>query len=418
MKEKLFNQLKAAGKIPEGLLIDNFTEEQLLSMTNNSSFNGNATQLNLDDFKKSIFEDFENKIKSLGIDKIDAKYMKLPNAEIPENELVGKSPEQIKKLKMLKFINNIYNSGGSYQITPGNTLALNTEGTTTTGGFTVPVEFLAEVSRLLNEYGICRRDMSGLTMSSMTATMPKLNAAPAGAFVSETAAKTESNPTFTQITFTRHDYAYITGLSRQLLQDTGVDLVGLLAELAANDFAMTEDTQGILGTGSPITGAFSSITDSAYIVTTSGQAATTLTYANLVSVVTKPKTAAMRNAKWYFNKALLGVIFGILDSQNRPIFIPEVVLATKQILGFPYELTDVMTSTITASSANKIILFGDMKKAATFASRENFNIAMSDTATVGGNSAFEKNLMFYRFEESYDIEYTQPTAMAKIVTLT
>lgn len=414
MKEKLFNELKAKGYIPDNLKCEDVTEEYLLSIST-----GNNNALNMEEFKEKIYTDFDNKIKDLGIDKIDLKYAKLPGDTSNLEDYKNLSPEEAKKKKMLNFVRHLYNTGATYSLFPGNELALNTEGTTTTGGYTVPVEFIAEVSRLLGLYGVFRRNAKNITFNSYTATMPKLNASPTGAFVNEAAAKGEANPTFTQVTFTRKNYAYITGISKQLLEDSGVDLVGLLAELAANDFANAEDTQGFLGTGSPITGVYASVTDSSYIVTTSGTNPNTLTYANLVSLMTMPKSAALqRNAKFYFHKTILGLIFGLADTASRPIFTPTEqanILASKTLLGYPYELCDALNTS--ADSASKpIILFGDLSMAAILANRTNFEMAMSDTATVGSNSAFEKNLIFYRFEQGFDIQVTQPTAVAKIVT--
>lgn len=415
MKDKLFNQLKADGKIPEGLLMDNFTDEQLLQMTNNSSYSGNPTQLTMEDMRKLAAEMFTDKVKELGIDKIDAKYMKLPGADIPENELTNLSPEQIKKKRMLNFVRNIYKDGGTFEVTPGNTLALNTEASGSVGGYTVPIEFIAELSKLLYQYGVFRRNARAMTLNSKTAIKASLLNAPAGAFVNETAAKPESNPTFAQITFTRHDYAFITGISKQLLQDTGIDLVSELAELAANDFAKTEDTQGFLGTGSPITGVAASITASSNIVVAATTDPASMTYAKWLAVTTSVHSAALPMAKWYFNRAQLGLAFGLLDTTNRPIFNPETVWNTRTFMGFPFEMVEVLGNA--AVLASKVIaLFGDLRMAATFAQREAFNIAFSDVATVGSNSAFEKNLVFYRFEESYDIEVEQPLAMAKVVT--
>ena len=415
MKEKLFNELKAKGLIPDTLSVESVTEEYLLTLCNNSSLSGNPTPMTPDDMKKLVADALALQIKELGIDKIDAKYMKLPGVDIPESELAGLSADQIKRKKMLKFVQNAYKDGGTFAISEGNTLALNTEGTTTTGGFTVPIEFIPELSKLLYQYGVFRRNARYRKMNSMTATMPKLNAAPAGAFVNETAAKPESNPTFTQITFTRHDYAFITGLSKQLLQDTGIDLVSELATLAANDFAKTEDTQGFLGTGSPITGLNASIVAAGSIKTTATTNPNSATYSDWLSMTTAIHSAALANAKWYFNRAQLGLAFGLLDLSNRPIFNPEIVWNTKQFMGFPFELVEVLAGS-SVSAATPIAFFGDLKMAATFAEREAYNMMFSDVATVGGNSAFEKNLFFYRFEESYDIEIEQPLAMAKLMT--
>jgi len=440
-KLELFNKLKAEGKIPEGLTVDSVTEQYLLSLDlkPEQAAGGTQTQLTMEEMKELVYSEFDKKVKETGIDKLDLKYAKLPNGDIPENELKNLTPKQVARKKMLNFVRHLAASGSSYRIFPESNqaleskafpdhasyqpefaLALNSEGSSSVGGYAVPVEFIAEVSRLLPLYGAFRRNARYRTFGSLTASFPKISAQPSGAYRSnDTSAYSESNMTFGQVLFTAKDYGFISGLSRNLLQDAGVDLISVLSELVANDFALNEDTQGFLGTGSPITGVAASITDSAYIETTATTAASSLTLVNLINLITKPKSAALaRDPKWYFHKSILGLILNLVDDNHRPIFTEQDklgILSSKMFMNYPYELSDALN--ISQTSASKpIVMFGDLFQCATFGEREGLDIAVSDVATVGSNSAFEKKLVFYAFDTRHDIEIEQATAMAKIVT--
>jgi hypothetical protein len=118
-----------------------------------------------------------------------------------------------------------------------------------------------------------------------------------------------------------------------------------------------------------------------------------------------------------FYKLFEGIGLGLADLQSRPIFTmadQNFILSSKTLMGYPYETSEVLPTTAVAVSS-PIIFFGNLQNA-TLAERNSLEIAMSEHATVGSNNAFEKNMKFYRFEESYDIVIEQPTLFSKAVT--
>jgi HK97 family phage major capsid protein len=398
-KLAIYNKLKEAGKIPVSVPMESYSDEQILALSAvldapiPPASNNNAEEI----------EALRNQLSEL-TNSLEKKYTKLPSFEITENESQGLSDIQKANLKFRKCLNYLANGGK---------LTLNSEGTNAAGLYTVPTEFIARVNYFLNDYGIFRKFANKIQMSSKVANLPSVATAPTGAFVDELNAKPESNIVFGQTVFTRHDYAFITGLSNQLLQDTGINLIDLLAKLAANDFAKTEDTQGFLGTGSPITGL--KTISGVYPVTLLTSDPASLVYADLIAMITGiPKTDG---ARWFLNRTILGHILGLADLQSRPIFTmadQNFILSSKTFMGYPYETSEVLPTTAVAVSS-PIIFFGNLQNA-TLAERNSLEIAMSEHATVGSNNAFEKNMKFYRFEESYDIVIEQPTLFSKAVT--
>lgn len=352
-------------------------------------------QINMEEFKSIITSTVDEAIKASGIDKVDVKHAKLPGVEDLKTE--GLSPLQAKNVKFKKFLSNVMQK------------AYNLEGTNSQGGYLVPVEFMAQVSTLLKDYGLFRKFATNIGMNSKTMTMPRLLSQATGAFVNENTAKSVSNSTFDQVTFTRHTYAFISPVSRELLQDSGVDLVALLAELAANDFARTEDAQGFLGTGSPITGICSA--SGINTVSLSGTLASTLTYADLLKCVTGIPSVAVPNAAWYMHRSVYDNILALEDGSDRLIFSTVPDISNPSLFGYPVRLTDALNADTVVTEGTPYIVFGNLKHAY-LASREDMRIDVADQAVVEGNSMFEKNMLAFRFEQSFDIEVVQPSAFS------
>jgi HK97 family phage major capsid protein len=434
MKEKLFNKLKELGMIPEGMTLENSTEEFLLELTSKitpaTSDEQAKRQLTNEEFQEMVQKNIEQALKDKGLDKTDAKYLRIPGWEDCLTEQEKKLVEHPENLtapqkralanKMLKhFAAPIVDGKVSKR-----SLALNAESSNAVGLYTVPTEFIAEVSRLMVNYGVMRRNAYIFNMNSKTAQKPKLLTKPTGGYVSEANAAGESNPTFDQISFTRHDYAFITGVTKQLLQDTGVDLIGLLAELAANDFAKAEDAQCF--NGSTLTGYLAGNSDIVQ-VTTSGAGVDTIVHKKLIDMIFGTPYGQAIGSKFFWHRSVLAQLLKSEDTSGRPIFTLAdqlSILATKRILGYEYELVEVMQpvsgvdylgATNDPVAGDIVAYYGDMRKAATLAIRQDMEIEISDVATVGSNSAFEKRLVFWRFEHSHDFNVEQGAALTKLV---
>lgn len=432
-KLKLFEKLKSLGKIPDGMTVDSYTEDGLLELALKAdpapSPAAEPERLTDEQFNERMQLALDQRMKDLGLDKIDVKHLKLPGWEdalSTEEKKLLENPSMLtdkqKRALANKQLRSIVAPVANGQIQQ-RSLALNTETTDAVGLYLVPQQFIAEVSMLMENYGVMRRNANGFTMTSKTARKPKLNATTTGAYVTETSAKSESNPTFLQIDFTRHDYAFITGVTKQLLQDTGVDLIGLLAQLAAFDFSKGEDAQCFNGT--TLTDYLAETGNGIVAVTT--PAAATITNQNLIDMIFGTAFGESQNSKWYFHRTFLAKLLTLEDDVHRPIYTLTDqlnIMATRRFLGYPYELVEVMQpwsgnnyqgNADPPVAGDILAYFGDMRTAATLATRVGMEILMSDVATVGSNSAFEKNLVFWRFEHGHDFAVEQGKALTELV---
>ncbi len=174
-------------------------DEETLDTENNAG----EVKLTMKDFAKVIGETVNTALKEY-TDKVDRKYMKLPESELSETEKQGKSQRQVDNMKFRKFLKNVVF-----------TKALNTEGTDSQGGYLVPDEYEMEVIKLLNDYGLFRQKCRVKSMGGKTFKQPKLLTGVTATFTNEAAAATESNPTFSQIVWTAKKLDVVTGLSQE-----------------------------------------------------------------------------------------------------------------------------------------------------------------------------------------------------------
>lgn len=355
--------------------------------------------IEMKELEQNLAQAVDTAVQEKGITMDNLNEAKLPNVENIDTK--GLSNIEVKNKKFKAFLTNVLREK-----------AYNLE--SSQGAYLVPVEFYAEVSRLLKDYGLFRKYATNIKMNSQTMTMPRLTGQASGAFVDEANTKGVSNNTFDAVTFTRHDYAFISPVSKQLLQDAGVDLVSLLAELAANDFARAEDYHGFMGTGSPIDG-LTHVSGVAEVVLGDTLAAG-LTYDKIVDMISAIPTVSARNAAFYMHRSVYAKILGLTDS-DIPLFRTDGMInpAEPTLLGYPVRLTDVMNNTSVTSVGTPYIIFGDLKYAY-LAERNGMEIDLATQATIGSDSLFEKNLVAFRFEESFDIKVVQPTAFVKLVS--
>ena len=376
-------------------------DEETLDTENSAG----EVKLTMKDFARVIGDTVNTALKEY-TDKVDRKYMKLPESELTETEKHGKSQRQVDNMKFRKFLKNVVF-----------TKALNTEGSDSQGGFLVPDEYEMEVIKLLNDYGLFRQKCRVKTMGGKTFKQPKLLAGVTATFTNEAAAATESNPTFSQIVWTAKKLDVVTGLSQELYEDEEVDIISELAEITASAMSQKEDNQGFLGSGSPITGAFSA--GSINSVVLSGQNPNTMTWVKFISMLTAIRSVGLKKfgnsePEWYMHRAILSIILSLVDTQGRPMFDTDKVWKTRELLGYGFNLSEELNDG-TAAASRPILLFGNLWWSV-LRERKGLLMRMSDSAVVGGNSAFEKDLLFVKTSERFDIQHIMGDAYVKMVT--
>lgn len=245
------------------------------------------------------------------------------------------------------------------------------------GNFIIPEEMERAIIRLVEDYGVFRRNCRTAPMTSDTLLIPRRTAGVTSYYVSDVPSSiTESSPTVGQAQLVAKVLAVRTLLSRDLIEDAIIDVINWVTTEIALAFATAEDQAGFLGDGTSTYGGIVGCKNalaagSKYTAITGNTAFSTLDLADFEAMVGQVKTYALPTAKWYISQVGFWQSMGrLLDAaggntmQNLgqgPVF---------QFLGFPVAISQVLNSTTGAQTSTEgLCYFGSLSMAATLGNR-------------------------------------------------
>jgi HK97 family phage major capsid protein len=235
--------------------------------------------------------------------------------------------------------------------------------TTGAGGNTVPTSFYEQLmAHLIETSGIMQTNPTVLnTSSGEPLQVPKTTAHSTAALTAQAGSLPVSDPTFGMTTLGSFKYGLLIQVSRELVDDTGVDLEGYLAMQAGRALGNAFGADLITGTGVAkpaglLTSASNSVTGSTTGV--GGRAV----YADLVDLeysVISPYRSS-RSCYWLMRDATVGALRKIVDSTGQPIWQPSIQIgAPDLLLGKPIAADPFMPATATGARS---IAFGDFSQ--------------------------------------------------------
>ena len=239
----------------------------------------------------------------------------------------------------------------------------NTMSTTTPaeGGYTVATEVATYVMDAMKAFGGMRQVATILrTDQGNPMTWPTSDGTTeVGEILAENASATDLDVSFNTKNLPVYKYSSkVVTVPIELLQDSNVDIEAFVRARIAQRLGRITNTHFTTGDGSSkptgiIAGASVGKTGA------SGQT-TTVTYADLVDLEHSVDPAYRVNCKWMFHDNTLKAIKKLLDSQNRPLWLPGIsVKEPDTILGYTYQINQDVA--VMAASA-KSIAFGDLSK--------------------------------------------------------
>jgi HK97 family phage major capsid protein len=154
--------------------------------------------------------------------------------------------------------------------------------------------------------------------------LPRVTALGTAAAVSEAGAIGESDGTLSNLGLTPVKYATLLQISQELVNDAAFDITAFVAEKAGQEVGIAH-------------GAVAGPAVAAAATVGKQGAAVAPVYADLVSLIYSVKQQYRRAPKRGFitSDANLGAAMALLDSQNRPIFIPGDMSRPDTLLGYP-----------------------------------------------------------------------------------
>jgi HK97 family phage major capsid protein len=237
---------------------------------------------------------------------------------------------------------------------------------TTSGGNLVPTDFYDQlIAHLIEVSGLLQTGPTVLnTAGGENLQIPKTTAHSTAASAAQAGTLPTADPAFGLVTLGAFKYGILLQVARELLDDSGVDLVGYLAMQSGRALGNKFGSDLILGTG---TGQPNGLVNT--IVGAGGVSVTGATgvlgvprYQDLVNLeysVIAPYRQS-RSCYWIARDATIGGFRLILDSQNRPIWEPSMVLGSPDLLlGKPLVADPFMPAVATGARS---IAFGDFSQ--------------------------------------------------------
>lgn len=321
---------------------------------------------------------------------------------LPERKAKDKQVTEISQ-KTLNFINALYQGDVEK-------LQVLTEGTAANGGYLVPEEYANMIVEDLRDAVVMRSIADVMTTTSDTLHLPNLATRPVANFRSEAAVKSTSTVTWGENVFTPYSLATIVTLSNELVADAslgvGSSIVNYVTQVIVRSLAEREDKAFFVGSGSGQPTGMSTYSLGTVAVAAGG------TDAQRADAIKQTWARAgqqyRNNAVWVMNAATLERVITLKDTNGN--YLTSRIGDSQQmtLMGRPiYEQNDI---------AGGHAYFGDFSYYK-IVDREGINVRVSDEATVGGSSGFEKNLTHVRVEKRVDGELTLTQPIRKVTGL-
>jgi len=257
------------------------------------------------------------------------------------------------------------------------------EDTDAEGGFFVPEQFLANTIHDTGVPGSQLRPICNvIRVASKDGYIPTMASA-TWAAIAEEAAPTESTPTVGQVTFSIEKSGGLIKVSRELLDDSAINLPNLLSQIFQEAAGQFEDT-GIIS-GNNTTQYAGIMSDSSVAFYTMANA-TSVIGADLIGTYYALNAQHRGNASWVMKSSMAALVNSIAITAAGVHSIPSLTAAPADfILGKKNVLVD-STSGLggNITSTEKIAIFGDFKSYYIF-DRVGFTIRRNDSLYMGND---------------------------------
>jgi HK97 family phage major capsid protein len=177
------------------------------------------------------------------------------------------------------------------------------------------------------------------------------------AITGEGTAIDESDPTFNSfITLGAYKYSFLLQVSREMIDDSGVDILGFLATQTGNAIGFKVNADLTTGDGTNKPKGIVAAAGSGVLGTVAGGL---FTADNLIDLAYSLNGAARRlpGVGWMMNTASLGGVRKLKDTAGYYIFSPALADGNDQLLNFPVYENPAMAS---QASAAKSVIFGHL----------------------------------------------------------
>lgn len=277
------------------------------------------------------------------------------------------------------------------------------------GGVLVFPEFERAIIDLREQYGVFRRNVRVMPMSSDTLSLPRRAGGLTTYVVGEGATITESTKSWDMVQLIAKKIGILAKISSELSEDAVIAIMDDLANEMAYQFSLFEDQAGFIGDGTStyagitgvttaIKGLSGTIANIAGLVVGTGNAYSELTLADFNKVVAKlPQFADTPNARWFVSKQFWGEVMQKLALAAGGVTAAEIVNGARQpeFLGYPVEISQVLPAV--EANSQVCALLGDLSLAAKMGDRRGITVAATN------DLYFASDMIGLRATQRFDI---------------
>lgn len=233
-----------------------------------------------------------------------------------------------------------------------------TVGSATAGGNTVPTSFVRDLYDYMEVYSGMRRTNARVivTASGENLEFPKVTSHGTAAIVGEGTALAEADPAFGKLTLGSWKYGVLSQLSNELVTDSGVDILGFLAQDCGRAIARATDAHYVTGTGTnqPL-GVMAACGTGVTGATATGGSAT---FNDLISLLYSVNEEYRANgAQWFMKDATAGSVRSLKSTNGDYYWQPSAILGQPDRLLNHEVVCDPNVAAI--GTGLKSIAFGD-----------------------------------------------------------
>lgn len=372
-----------------------------------------------------VEEKFKETVKDLNLDKTNFKHGIFP--------VVGGEDEKAQKeLRMKAFMRHVLRKDATNFVKDFYPEIKDLSGAVDSdGGFLVPVEFMAEIQRIAEEFGLIRKYGRVIPMSGDKLELPSNNSSVTTTWQGVQGSNiggSKSSPKFGLVTLNTDTLAGITVTTNQFLADAKINIMDFVMELFAEVFAGEEDYQGFRGTGSPFVGVLNKSGVGIVNQASGDTAFTDVSLDYLRDMMTKVKSSALSGSAFIMHRELWGEIQKIKENNQHVVTFQNPIAPMTDYLNrppltpvgtvwqAPVLLSDKMPALAETAVSTPYIIFGSLKRGLFLGDREQTTVKLSEEGTVGGESLLERIKSAIRVTERVAVTVALPEAFSVLKT--
>jgi len=280
------------------------------------------------------------------------------------------------------------------------------------GGNVVPTSFYAhlfvamrQLSAVMAAEAFVMNTSGGEPMQ-----LPMSDAFPAASLLTEAAAIGASNPTFLQTTIGAYKFGHLSQISSELISDSGVDVVGYLAQKGGEALGHGVGGYLITGAGTAEPTGIIGTAGFASVASATGSAAAGFKYDDVITLyhsIIRPYRDA---ASFICNDAVIKTLRKLKDSQGRYLWQPALTAGEPDLLGGRPVHTDPAMPSATTNGV-KGLAFGNWNRGVAV------RIAGGARVESSVDYAFNSDMVTWRFITRADARIVDTNA-ARVLTYT